>query len=634
MKNVVLSGTSSASDGTESPEAVYRRRQTERQDALNLAEREGERLGNARLGLAVLALVLILLPLFVKTGEAWWGLLPVVALFIGLGKVQDRVFDRKRRLEGALGFYRDGLARFEERWRELPDDGEDLGERHRADVHYVDDLDLFGSASVYQLFSRATTSLGRRTLGRWLVTAERSDEVSARQAAVLELMPLLDFREALVTASAGESGAHLDDERLLHWAEASAVIPFAPGLRFLGIFQPAVLLISGGFFLFGGHPAPLVIAAIAQGLTLILTRNISGERADVLSGPERVLNRYAQMIATVEGQSFTSRRLIELRDRLVSNGHSASKRIRALHWLVDLLDARLNMFFALTIGPALLWNLNLVLRAEDWRRRAGPQLRRWLEVLAEFEALSSLAAVGYERPDYCMPTLKDGPLMFEAEHLAHPLIDRSVVVANDLTLAGPSSVLLLSGSNMSGKSTLLRAVGVNIVLAQAGAPVAARRFAISSIEPMTSVRIVDSLAKGTSHFYAEIQRLKLIVDAVRSPGRRVLYLLDEVLHGTNSRERYIGAVAVIRWLSKAGAVGIVTTHDLALVKLEDELGKARVRNCHLSDDVDGEKIRFDYRLREGPVVSTNALRLMRSIGMDLDFDSIVSRAPEAQVPGD
>ncbi|MBK8009871.1 MAG: DNA mismatch repair protein MutS [Deltaproteobacteria bacterium] len=627
MKHAVSSGAAPASS-TASPEVIYRQRLADRQAALNLAERQGEWLGNARLGLALVALVLILLPLFVKTGEAWWGLLPVVSLFIGLGKFQDRVFDRTRRLEGSLGFYRDGLARFEERWRELPDDGEDLGVLQRAKVHYADDLDLFGPASVYQLFSRATTSLGRRTLGRWLVTAESREEIGARQAAVLELIPALDFREALVTASAGESGARLDDERLLHWAEASEVIPFSPGLRFLGIFQPAVLLISGGFFLLGGHPAPLAVAAIAQGLTLILTRTISGERADVLSGPERVLNRYAQMIATVEGRNFTSPRLVELRSRLVSNGHSASKSIRSLHWLVDLLDARLNMFFALTIGPALLWNLNLVLRAEDWRRRAGPRLRGWLEVLAEFEALSSFAAVGYERTDYSMPVLKEGPLTFEAEQLAHPLIDRAVVVANDLTLAGPSSVLLLSGSNMSGKSTLLRAVGVNIVLAQAGAPVAAKRLTITPIEPMTSVRIVDSLAKGTSHFYAEIQRLKLIVDAVRNPGRPVLYLLDEVLHGTNSRERYIGAVAVIRWLSKAGAVGIVTTHDLALTKLEGELGKDRVRNCHLSDDVDvgGEKIRFDYRLREGPVVSTNALRLMRSIGMDLDFDSVTSLA--------
>jgi DNA mismatch repair ATPase MutS len=285
---------------------------------------------------------------------------------------------------------------------------------------------------------------------------------------------------------------------------------------------------------------------------------------------------------------------------------------------VNLLDARLNVFFAFTLGPALLWDLNLVLRAERFRLTTGQKLRAWIEAIGEVEALASLGSYAYERPDYAMPTVSDGGSHFRALALAHPLIDRTKVVANDLNLGGPGFVLLLSGSNMSGKSTLLRSVGINVVLARAGAPVAARALEVGVMKLLTSVRIVDSLAAGTSHFYAEIKRLKAIVDAAKSdPDGRVLYLLDEMLHGTNSRERYIGARSVIRFLAEHRTMGIVTTHDLALAKIAGELPAGSATNMHFSDEVDNGEIRFDYRLREGPVASTNALRLMRSIGIDV-----------------
>jgi DNA mismatch repair ATPase MutS len=242
--------------------------------------------------------------------------------------------------------------------------------------------------------------------------------------------------------------------------------------------------------------------------------------------------------------------------------------------------------------------------------------------------MASLAALAYERPDYAMPAFVPGAPSFSAKALSHPLIDRSRVVPNDLTLDGAGSVLLLSGSNMSGKSTLLRSVGLSVVMARAGAPVAAQSLSLSDFDLLTSVRLVDSLAAGTSHFYAEILRLKAIVDRA-GQDRPVLYLLDEVLHGTNSKERFLGAMAVIRWLAEKSAMGIVTTHDLALAEIASKLPAGKARNLHFSDDIEKKELSFDYKLRDGPIRSTNALRLMRAVGIDLDFEE----APKASTQG-
>jgi len=260
-----------------------------------------------------------------------------------------------------------------------------------------------------------------------------------------------------------------------------------------------------------------------------------------------------------------------------------------------------------------------VLRAENWQRETGPHLRAWLQTLGELEALSSLGAFAYERADYAMPELVDDVGVLELKNLAHPLLRRDEAISNDITLGGPGSVLLLSGSNMSGKSTFLRALGVNQVLARMGAPVAATLMKSSAFVLATSIRVSDSLARGASHFYAELERIKQALDLGTAHHGAVLYLLDEMLHGTNSKERYIGAVSVIRWLSQAKAVGVVTTHDLALAKVASLVEQGLVTNMHFGDDIDEDEIQFDYTLKPGPVVTTNALRLMKAVGIDVEM---------------
>lgn len=601
---------------------IYDDRLAERTKELREAERAADRLGNLRLGLAIIALVLVLLPVFVKSGGPWWALIGVALAFLWLGKQHDLASHRIRRARAAVRFYQDGIARRDEKWRNLPDDGSDLPDSIKSGTIYADDLDLFGKASLFQLLVRATTHLGRRRLAEYLITPRDAGEVLRRQDAVRELAGKLELREQLIVAAAGEDATPLDDKHLLEWAETGQPMKLAGLLRVLGIVQP-IFLIGAGlmYYATARYGIVLLVAIGLHVLTLLLTRKEISARAEVLSGPDRALSRYANLIEAIEKFEVSSPMAVELRGRLATGtaGESASEQIRKLHSIVNYLDARLNAFFGLSIGPITLWDLNWVLAAERFRETTGRRLRGWLDAIAELEALSSMAGLLYDRPDYCLPTVAADAGTFESIGLAHPLIDRRRVSANDLTLGGRGSVLLLSGSNMSGKSTLLRAVGLAFVMFRAGGPVAARSLSFGMMRLVTSVRIVDSLAQGTSHFYAELKRLKLIVDEAKIADPPALYLLDEMLHGTNSRERYIGAVSVIRWLSQQGAIGIVTTHDLALARIEEELSKGLVINRHFSDEVAGGEIHFDYRLREGKVSSTNALRLMKAVGIDVDF---------------
>jgi len=600
------------------------------------AERSADRLGNVRLGLAVLGLLLVVAPVVVRSPAPWWGLLPLFVAFLVLGKVQDRVLERRRRHAAAERFFEEGLMRLDDRASELLDRGEDVGAPWRGTLHYADDLDLFGPASLFQLVSRAQTLQGRRALARDLAEPPDAESSAERRAAVAALTPDLDFRVELSAAVADEKAQQLDESPLLEWAERDTTIPARGLLAVLAVVQPVLLIGTYALYEITEEGRPLAFAVLLHLATLFFTRRIVGERISVLSGPEKMLLRYGRLLGVVEahpgGASWLDRARRALGES--ASGESGSVAVRRLVSTINLLDARLNVVFALTVGPVLMWNLNLALRSERWRDRHGESVRGWFESVARYEVAASWASLAYERPDYALPEVASEDGVFEAKSLAHPLIARSKVVANDLELQGPGSIVLLSGSNMSGKSTLIRAVGLAVVMGRAGGPVPARALRMSPFELTTSVRVVDSLAEGTSHFYAELKRLKHVVERASAVGPRLLYLLDEVLHGTNSRERYIGAVSVIRFLSESGATGIVTTHDLALAELENEVPPGRMRQMHLADRVDSERIDFSYELSPGPIRSTNALRLMRAIGIDVPLvESKESAPPDAAATG-
>jgi DNA mismatch repair ATPase MutS len=337
---------------------------------------------------------------------------------------------------------------------------------------------------------------------------------------------------------------------------------------------------------------------------------------EAVSTRESAATRWRAMIAAIERDRFEAPLLVRIQERLTQGGRAASVEMGALERIVGFVDARRNEVFRFLIGPLLLWDVHCALALTKWRARAGSRVRGWLDSLGELEALASLGSFAHERPDFAWPDLTGLPA-FEAQGLGHPLIPDEHRVGNDVHLPSAGRALVVTGSNMSGKSTLLRAIGVNAVLAFAGAPVCAKSLRLGPARVATSMRVEDSLSEGVSHFYAELRRLKSVLDMAREPASPpVLFLLDEILHGTNSRERVIGACAVVRELLARGAYGAVSTHDLGITALERDLGGA-VQNVHFEEQVDGDAMTFDYVLRPGIVQSSNALRLMKAMGIDV-----------------
>ncbi|MGH6693235.1 MAG: MutS-related protein, partial [Gammaproteobacteria bacterium] len=408
--------------------------------------------------------------------------------------------------------------------------------------------------------------------------------------------------------------AAVQSEALLAWAGGARVLTRgwlrgAAGLLTIGA------LAGASYGVLTENYGPFAAVVVVEALFFLPQRRRIQQALHAADGPARDLDVLAHVLAAIERTPFTARRLTALRAGLDTNGRPASAAIRDLHRLVELHDWQHNQFFA-PIGAALLWGTHLAWAIEAWRARHGARVGAWLRTSGEFEALGSLAAYRYEHPDDVWPEILDGPGRFEAAGLGHPLIPASRTVRNDVCLSEHLQLLVVSGSNMSGKTTLLRTVGINAVLAQAGAPVRAARLRLTPLASGATLRIEDSLQEGRSRFFAEITRIRELVDVAGGP-RPLLFLLDELFHGTNSHDRLKGAAAVLRSLTARGAIGLITTHDLALTAIADELAP-RAANVHFADRFEGGEMHFDYRLRPGPVTTSNAIALMRAVGLDVD----------------
>jgi hypothetical protein len=565
-------------------------------------------LSNARLAVFAAGVIVAFLIFGSRLLAPVWLALPVLA-FLALAVAHDRAIRARERAERAAAFYEAMQARIEGR----TPPGAPSGERFRDAEHpYAEDLDLFGEGSLYARLCTARTRAGEDTLAAWLLTPAEPETVRARQAAVAELRPALDLREDLAVLGAGVGGS-LHAERLRAWGEAPRVLS--------GRALPALaLLLAGlavaalaGWTLGALGPAPFALALAAEAAFALPLRARVTRAVRDLELPAHELALLADLLERLEAERFQAPLLVGLREALDTRGVPPSRRLRQLRRLVDLLEARRNQLFA-PLAALLLWTTQLAFAVERWRDACGPALGRWIAALGEIEALSALAGFAHERPELTFPELTAGGPRFEAEDLGHVLLPAERCVRNDLRLGDETRLLIVSGSNMSGKSTLLRAVGTNAVLAEAGAPVCARRLRLSPLAVGASLRVRDSLQEGTSRFYAEIRRLGQIVGLAEGP-RPVLFLLDEILHGTNSHDRGIGAEALLRGLLARGAVGLVTTHDLALARLADTLPGAQ--NVHFEDHMEDGRMVFDFRLRPGVVTRSNALALMRAVGLEV-----------------
>jgi hypothetical protein len=562
----------------------------------------------ARLGIAALAAV----GLWGALGPGYWSLWmlagPALA-FLALAIAHDRVIRARDHAARAVEFYDRGLARVEDRWSGTGPTGSAYAPH---DHPYADDLDLFGDGSLFQLLSAARLRAGEETLSTWLLAPAPPPVIAERQAAVRALSPRLDVREQLALTGA-DVAAFLDTTLLAAWGKQPALLTAAwPRAAAAVLAASNVAAIAAGFWLDASSAWLALAVGASTAFALAWRRRVTAVLASV-NAPARQLRLLAEVLALVEAEPASSPPLARLHARLAATGDTASHRIRSLTRLVDLLESRQNQIFA-PVAMLLLWGTQLAWAIEAWRVKSGWALEEWVAVAGEFEALCSIAGYAFERPSDTFPEIVEtGPLV-DAAALAHPLIPASQVVANDVRLDADVRVLVVSGSNMSGKSTLLRTVGVNVVLALAGAPVRAARLTVSPLALGATLRVQDSLQAGRSRFYAEISRLKQIVDLAAGPVP-VLFLLDELLSGTNSHDRRIGAAGIVRGLVAKGAIGLVTTHDLALAEVVSDLG-VHARNVHFSDTFEEGTLNFDYRMRDGVVKTSNALALMRSVGLD------------------
>ncbi|HKY40374.1 MAG TPA: MutS family DNA mismatch repair protein [Polyangiaceae bacterium] len=517
--------------------------------------------------------------------------------------------------------------------RVLLDDGADLTEElagkagspsaARQVRTLADDLDLFGRASLFQRISVAHTRFGRSALGQALVAEPDPPSIARRQAAIRALAAELELRqrvEALASAlTKGKSGptvaAALDPEPLLRWAESAPRLLQRPVLIWaarllaavnVGFVAAAWADQAPGFYLLG----PLSLSL----LVILATRRDTHAAFAAVATREGALSGYDKLLEAIETSTSDAELLEQLRQRLRQGDATPSRAMNQLRAAVSYFELRYQGLLYPFANLFLLWDVHCTVKLERWQERFGKGARDWFLVLGEFEGLSSLAGLSFDEPKFCFPSIASEPRLL-AQGLGHPLIPAGARVGNDVTLPGAGSALLVTGSNMSGKSTLLRSMGVACVLAYAGGPVCASRFELGCLRVATSLRIRDSLEEGVSHFYAELHKLKAVLDAT-SEALPVLFLLDEILHGTNSLERQVGARWLLAQLLQRGALGAVSTHDMELCKLSAEL-MTRVRLVHLREDVQGQEMTFDYRLREGPVSEGNALRLMRRIGLDV-----------------
>jgi hypothetical protein len=610
---------------------IYSQRLEARRSELAWRERRHRMLGYVQLAIVAGGLAMVWLALAYHSFSILWVLVPA-AVFVTLMLFHDRLLRVAALHRRGVEYFERALARLDGNWAGNGEPGlQYLDPSHP----YALDLDLFGKGSLFELLSTARTHIGEETLARWLLHPADPATVRARQQAVGELRPRVDLRENLAML-AEEARTGVDPISLAAWGEAAPLVP--PGGRIVlwlmtvlgtaGLAAlAAVILDSIRLLSLPERAIPLLrdlflLALLANGFYLHRTRSRITAAVAAVESAAHGLGLLSQVLILLEQERFQCPLLAGLRESLARTGAPPSQRLARLSRLMDWLDSR-DHFLVRALEVFILWTPHCAYAVEGWRRHSGAGVRRWLTATGEIEALCSLASHAFEHPDDSFPEFSTESHWLEAEGAGHPLLEEKRVVRNDIRLGEGLHLLVVSGSNMSGKSTLLRTVGVNAVLAQAGAPVRARRMVLSPLAIGASIRITDSLQDGVSRFYAEILRIRQIVELTNGP-LPVLFLIDEFLHGTNSHDRRVGAEALVASLLKRGAMGFITTHDLALAHIADavsEEGDAKcapaAANVHFEDQLVDGQIHFDYIMRPGVVRKSNALELMRSVGLEI-----------------
>ncbi len=494
--------------------------------------------------------------------------------------------------------------------------GFDPGMKFLEEEHpYTYDLDIFGDHSLYQLINRTSTPLGAARLAKWLKTPAFKAEISERQKAVLELKDKTSWCQNFQANGKVKAKNDSDFNVLVQWFKSEDQIRNKTFYKWVIRILPPVVFIQLLAIAYGMISFYSIIPVLLiNGWMLVKNFSLVKRTYEVTSKSLYLLQPYTEMIRNMEDEHFESVKLQTLKNEFLFNDRTASGEIRSLTRILSLFDSRSNMLYGI-LNAFFLIDINVLLLAENWRSESGNKVPKWLDAVSEMEVLNSLAGFARANPGYGFPVIASQTHVFEVFDMGHPLIATEKRVNNGFKLKGAGSIAIITGSNMAGKSTFLRTVGINTVLALAGAPVCAQKLTISSFRIYSCMRTKDNLEENISSFYAELLRINQLLSEAGTAGDPVLFLLDELLKGTNSEDRHKGAEALIRQLNEMDTMGLVSTHDVELGKLADSI--PAVRNFSFNSYFEGDELIFDYKLSEGLCKSFNATRLMEKMGIRL-----------------
>ncbi|WP_455672772.1 MutS-related protein [Phocaeicola sp.] len=594
---------------------------TQYQERIDEAEKELQQVKNKILRISTLRVLLFLAGIFgvIYFYSAGGGIITlVIALtfvpFLALVKYHNRLFLRKDWLETCMKVNQDEISALNDNYDPFDGGKEFIDPAHR----YSFDLDIFGHHSLFQALNRTCTSFGKKKLAEWLQhPLESKERIEQRQAAVKELATFFDFREQFRITGLLYKGATSDREEIKEWTEAP------PYFSRKGWSRPVLWLIPS-----------VNIILLALGLAGVISLNIFGvvfgvfvvasfglikpvsNLQRVYDKKLRILSIYAELISLIEKQEMQAPLLRQLKKEFGMNGKLTTSILKELSRELERLDLRNNQMLYVLLEGSLFWQLRQVMRIEQWRQKYGANLLHWLDTLGDVDALCSLAAFAYNHPGYVYPVIAQKPFVFHAENMGHPLMPARKCVSNDADIPSRPFFVIITGANMAGKSTYLRTIGVNYVLACIGSPVCCSLLNIYPAKLVTSLRTSDSLTDNESYFFAELKRLKQIIDRLNE-GEELFIILDEILKGTNSMDKQKGSFALVRQLMTLKANGIIATHDLLLGKLIEYFPK-EIRNYCFEADITNDELTFSYKLREGVAQNMNACFLMKKMGLIID----------------
>jgi hypothetical protein len=595
------------------PRTAYQQNAEDYRQQLSQFSSKDQRLSWSRTILFVLFLVAVVFFANQQNSDALLlSILVFVIIFPLLVRYHNRLKKRKFHLESLVQINEEELSRLEGKLREM-----ESGEVYDVARHpYTADLDIFGEHSIFQLLNRCSTDKGKSMLATWLKTPADQTTVKSRQAILHEVVPQLLWRQSFQAHGRVAGGREEDTDTLLRWVAEAPALPEKTPYKLTLFIMPVLTLaaIFSYFFLNGSSIWPLLAIGVNLSILGSTAKKASLTHKKTFKSIS-ALQAYRAMIAHVEASEFQHPRLQEIQAHFRHANTPASREISRLEHILDNFNARGNLFYHI-FNVVLLLDVYWLLKADSWKSSLRGDISHWFDSISELESLNSMAGFAYSHPDYCYPEITEEAYVFEAEAMGHCLIDAQKRVSNDFGMKGEGRVCIITGSNMSGKSTFLRTVGVNVVLALMGAPVCATRLKTSVVQVFTSMRTQDSLEESVSSFYAELKRLRQLLQMLESPERPVLYMLDEILKGTNSQDRHNGAASLVRQLSQLPSFGLVSTHDLELGRMEQELDT--VINYSFTSSIEGDEIYFDYSIHKGICRSFNASKLMAKMGIAIE----------------